>query len=272
MSSTEEAVRTLSDLGLTEYEARCFVALTRISTETAREISEVADVPRSRVYDTIERLERKGLVSIQQSDPRQYRAVPVETACDRLRDDYNSRIDAAENALQQVEDPGSVENEGMWSISRSEYVTDRVVTFLEDAADSIHLLVASEEVIGDRVREYLRDAVERDVSVFVEVPTDEYRAEFEDEVPDASVVVAPDLDATDPVYGEFPAKILLIDGESVVATGIKERGLPDVVQETAVWTYGRDHGFAVWMRELLDSRLANRSADRESNRSEPPDR
>lgn len=56
----EEAVTSLEELGLTEYEARCFVALTRLSKGTAKEVSQVADVPRSRVYDTIERLERTG--------------------------------------------------------------------------------------------------------------------------------------------------------------------------------------------------------------------
>ncbi|WP_265109535.1 TrmB family transcriptional regulator [Halosolutus halophilus] len=271
MSKIEKAVRTLSDLGLTEYEARCFVALTRISTGTAREVSEVADVPRSRVYDTIERLERKGLVSVQQSNPRQYQAVSVDAACERLRDDYSSRIDAAENALQQVDRPDTVANEGMWSISRSEYVTDRVVTFLDDAADSIHLLVAADEVIGDRVRHHLRDAVDRDVNVFVEVPSDEHRDEFEDALPGATVVTAPDLGTTNSVYGEFPAKLLLVDGESVVATGIKERDPPDVVRETAVWTYGRDHGFAVWTRELLDNRIEGGTADRETDRANARD-
>ena len=271
MSKTDEAVRTLSELGLTEYEARCFVGLTRLETGTAREISEVADVPRSRVYDTLERLERKGLVGVQQSEPREYHAVSVERACERLRDDYSSRIDAAENALQQIDQPESRESEGMWAISRSEYVADRVGSFLEDATESVHLIVATDEAIDDRIRQALRDADDRGVDVFVEVPSDEYRNAFEAQVSGAAVVVAPSLAETETVYAESPGKLLMVDREAVVATGIKERGLPDVAQETAVWTYGHDHGFAVWTRELLADRFLDRAADREVDRTKNDD-
>ncbi|MFC7078815.1 TrmB family transcriptional regulator [Halorussus caseinilyticus] len=72
----EQAAGLLQQLGLKEYEARCFVALTRKATATAKEISEIADVPRTRVYDAIRVLEAQGLVEIQHTNPRQYRAVP----------------------------------------------------------------------------------------------------------------------------------------------------------------------------------------------------
>ncbi|WP_049928613.1 TrmB family transcriptional regulator [Halopiger goleimassiliensis] len=260
MSNSDEAIRTLSNLGLTEYEARCFVALARIDCGTAKEISDVADVPRSRVYDTVERLERKGLVSVQQSDPREFQAVSIETAIDRIRDDYDSRINAAQNALEQLERPDSRENEGMWAISRTEQVADRIDTFLEDASESIHLIVAAEETVDERVHEGLRDAVDRGVDVVVEVPTDDVRETFADADSGATVVVADDLETTNAVYGEWPGRLLLVDEEAIVATGIKESDLPDVLQETAVWTYGRDHGFAVWTRQLLDDRLVDLEA------------
>ncbi len=50
----------------------------------------------------------------------------------------------------------------------------------------------------------------------------------------------------------------MVDKRAVVAVGTKESGLPGVVDQTAVWIYGRDHGMAVWIRELLDDRLESR--------------
>jgi HTH-type transcriptional regulator, sugar sensing transcriptional regulator len=261
MSKTEEAVTALSELGLTEYEARCFVALTKISTGTAKEISQVSDIPRSRVYDTIERLERRGLVDIQQSDPREYRAIEIETACARIREDYDSRINSAENALQQIETPDFTEDEGVWSISNTDHVTDRLVTFLDLAEDSIHHIIANDDVLADDILEGLRGAADRDVEVVLEVPSEELRDSLLEEIQDATVVVAPDLETTNAVYSEWPAQLLLVDHESVVAAATKESDLPDVVQETAIWTYGHDHGFAVWIRELLDDRRAFRDRD-----------
>ncbi|WP_121743983.1 TrmB family transcriptional regulator [Natronorubrum halophilum] len=258
MSAAEEAVTSLEALGLTEYEARCFVALTRISTGTAKEVSQVADVPRSRVYDTIERLERKGLVTVQQSDPREYKSVPVEMACRRLREDHTARIDAAENALEQLEEPESKDDEGMWSINRYEHVTDRIVLFLEEAIDTVHYLVPVMDVVDQRIREALQSAADRGVRVVIEVPTREAKTELEEVVPDANIVVAEDLRSTNNVQSEFPAQLLMVDQRAVVAAAVKENDLPDVVQEVAVWTYGRDHGFAAWTRELLDDRLEKR--------------
>lgn len=255
VSRSEEAVDALDSLGLTEYEARCFVALTRLSKGTAKEVSRVADVPRSRVYDTVERLEKRGLVEVQQSEPREYKAVPIEMATRRIREDYDSRINAAENALQQVEEPDSVDDEGIWAITQSEHVIDRICTFVDDAEETVHHVVSDEDVVDGRVLEALERATGRGVHVVVELPDEDLRDRFNETVPDGEFRVAGDLLETRPVYEEHPGQLLLVDERSIVATGVKDGSLPDVVQETAMWTYGRDHGIAVWIRELLDDRL-----------------
>lgn len=262
MSNAEEAVMALEELGLTEYEARCFVALTRVSRGTAKEVSQVADIPRSRVYDTIERLDRKGLVNVQQTEPREYKAVSVDTACRRIREDYDSRINAAENALGNLKRPESDDDEGMWAITQNEHVTDRVVTFLDDADDTVHYLVPAPEVAETRIVEALASAADRGVDVYIEVPTEDEREEFADAVPGADVAVSTDIATTNEIHSEWPGQLLMADQESIVATGIKESDLPDVTQQVAIWTYGHDHGFAVWMRELLDDRLEIHERDR----------
>ena len=60
----QEAVEVLQQLGLKEYEAQCFVGLSRLSTGTAKQLSEITDVPRTRVYDAVRVLEAKGLVVV----------------------------------------------------------------------------------------------------------------------------------------------------------------------------------------------------------------
>lgn len=65
-----EAVTLLEELGLKQYEARCFTALTQLSDATAKGISEISEVPRTRVYDAIRVLETQGLVEVQHSSPQ----------------------------------------------------------------------------------------------------------------------------------------------------------------------------------------------------------
>lgn len=48
--SEQQAAELLQQLGLKEYEAKCFVALTRLPSGSAKDISGIAAVPRTRVY------------------------------------------------------------------------------------------------------------------------------------------------------------------------------------------------------------------------------
>jgi len=50
VSNKEQAVELLQELGLKEYEARSFVALSRQQQGTAKDISDSSSVPRTCVY------------------------------------------------------------------------------------------------------------------------------------------------------------------------------------------------------------------------------
>ena len=52
----EEATELLQKLGLKEYEARSFVGLSRLDAGTAKELSEITEVPRTRIYDAVKEL------------------------------------------------------------------------------------------------------------------------------------------------------------------------------------------------------------------------
>jgi sugar-specific transcriptional regulator TrmB len=149
----------------------------------------------------------------------------------------------------------------MWAITQKDHVTERVTRFIEEAEATIHYLVPATEVVDQRILDSLESAADRGVRVSVEVPTEDARETFA-AAPTADVVVAPDLETTNTAHEEWPAQLLMADQEAIVAAGIKESDLPDVVNEMAVWTYGRDHGFAVWTRELLDDRLEEGDEDR----------
>lgn len=113
MSDESAAIDALDKAGLTEYEAKCFVALTRIDEGTAKEISQLSGVPQSRVYDTVEQLHEMGLVDIQQSEPRLYRAISKTEALDKLHREYKANLEAADSALDEVKSAETQEDKGM---------------------------------------------------------------------------------------------------------------------------------------------------------------
>ncbi|SFF95579.1 Sugar-specific transcriptional regulator TrmB [Halopelagius inordinatus] len=257
MSNQPDAVEALGNLGLTEYEARCFVALSRLKQGTAKEVSQLSDVPRSRVYDTVDRLHQRGLVDVQQSDPRQYRAISKDDAFEKLESAFRANVEEADAALENVRSAEPQAERGMWSIADEEHVNDRLGTLLDDAEDHVHMLVADESAVPEEIVDRLVAATERGVNVVVEVGTDSLEERIRADVPDADVTLFESLRETNPVVSKWPGKLAMVDRQAILASGLENSDRPFEQQETAVWTNGHNHGFAAWTRELLDDRLAD---------------
>lgn len=255
MADEQAAVDALCQLGLTEYESRCFVALTRLEQGTAKEISQLSDVPRSRVYDTVERLHKRGLVDVQQSDPRKYRAVSKDEAFDKLRRDYNSTIETADEALGRIETAETAEEKGVWAIADADHVRDRIEALFDAANDHIHFLIADETALNDDTPDRLAAASDRGVTVVAEVASEAVQAQIQQAVPDARIVVSEGLKETHRVVKKWPGQLVLIDHQKVLTSGVEGGNLPDMRMETAMWSHGHDHGVAAWVRELLEDRV-----------------
>ncbi len=76
------------------YEVKIWTALLSRGVSTAGELSDIANVPRSRSYDVLESLEKKGFVIMKLGKPIKYIAVPPEEVVERVK--KNMREDAEE--------------------------------------------------------------------------------------------------------------------------------------------------------------------------------
>jgi len=70
--TSQDARKVLRELGLTDYETRAYLALLEHGVLTASQISESADVPYSKVYETLTSLERKGWIETEKGRPGRY--------------------------------------------------------------------------------------------------------------------------------------------------------------------------------------------------------
>jgi len=71
-SVSEDAKKVLHEVGLTEYETRAYLTLLERGVMTASEVSEHGGVPYSKVYETLNSLERKGWVEVERGRPSRY--------------------------------------------------------------------------------------------------------------------------------------------------------------------------------------------------------
>ena len=96
MMITSKTEKQLKNLGLNSYEVKLWVALLSRGVLTAGEISDIANVPRSRSYDVLESLEKKGFVVAKAGKPIKYSATPplevVARVKQKIRSDANEKI------------------------------------------------------------------------------------------------------------------------------------------------------------------------------------
>ena len=83
------------------YEVKIWTALLSRGVSTAGELSDIADVPRSRSYDVLESLEKKGFVVMKLGKPIKYLAVAPKEVLERVKRNVN---DDAKEQVKKLED------------------------------------------------------------------------------------------------------------------------------------------------------------------------
>jgi len=81
----KDFLKKLKDFGLNTYESKLWTALLSRGVSTAGELSDIAGVPRSRSYDVLESLEKKGFIIMKIGKPIKYIAVPPTEVLDRVK-------------------------------------------------------------------------------------------------------------------------------------------------------------------------------------------
>ncbi|WP_343067732.1 TrmB family transcriptional regulator [Halobellus ruber] len=128
---------------MSTYAARTFVALVSLGEGTAQAVSEVADVPRTRVYDAASELQNRGLVDVKRSSPKRYWAISTETAGRHLEQEYSHRVDVLTDALDALDTTSRItEQRGVWTVTGRDAVTDRVVEFISNADDEVVYVIS----------------------------------------------------------------------------------------------------------------------------------
>lgn len=261
-SLVEKAVGTLRTFELTEYEAKCFVALMRLREGTAKEVSEVANVPRARVYDSMDALQDRGLVSIQESKPRRFRAVSPREAVDLLERECQGRLERLSTVLPRLSSPDRSTGAGeVWSMEGEAAVSERLATLVGDADDEVLLAVGVEALLGDDLLDALVAAAGRDVDVVVGSPGDAIREHLNETLDDtdAAVVETWTWWESYPIEAGAVTSVLMVDGDALLVSADAATDLPGVRKHRAIWTDSAEAPVVGLMRPLLATAI--RGAD-----------
>ena len=98
----KELLNKLKDFGLNTYESKLWTALLSRGVSTAGELSDIANVPRSRSYDVLESLERKGFIITKLGKPIKYIAVSPNEVLERVKKRIQDDSDTQTRMLESL--------------------------------------------------------------------------------------------------------------------------------------------------------------------------
>ncbi|MFB6234305.1 MAG: TrmB family transcriptional regulator [Halopenitus sp.] len=235
------AIQQLQAFGLSTYASRMYVALLQNGVSTARGVSEVTDVPRTRVYDAAEELEENDLIDVEEQSPKHFDPVPARDAIRKLRQEYRYREATLTAVLSMLESENDDESDVKTVTGRSE-VVDCLVDVVRSAAAEI-ILVTDGTPLSKKLLDTLTEAAEDGIQVRVVGDVD--GATMATRIPDVETVTRI------PETTDIPdGKRLLVDGTQAVVTvsvGRDQSSDPTL----AVWGTGERNLLVEMLKDAL---------------------
>ena len=261
-STQTQAIELLQQLGLKEYEAKSFVALTRRQSGTAKDISETSEVPRTRVYDAVRVLESKGLVETQHSNPQVFRAVTIDEAVNTLQMEYVERTESLRGVLSRLEPTEDTETteatHEVWAISGDQGITSRTRRLIEGTTDELILVLGHDGIFTDSLATQLQAAHERGVTVVIGAIDESLRTTIQARLPNIEVFLSGlDWLSRSPLLEDDTeiSRLLLVDREAILVSSFTEGYGDGREHEQGVFGRGFDNGLVAIVRRLMATGL-----------------
>ncbi|MCD4666232.1 hypothetical protein K8R47_00285 [archaeon] len=213
-------LRAAFDLNI--YEVKIWTALLSKGVASAGELSDISNVPRSRSYDVLETLEKKGFVLMKLGKPIKYIAVKPEDILSRVKKSLRSKTDEQIIALDNVKS-SSVYNElsllfsqGIKHIDPStlsgsmkgrDNIYDKFEIMLKNAKKSVNLVTTKDglERKKDIIQPLLKRLKNIDFKIIVNCDPKDLKTVSED-------LSGVDIKTTD----KMNARFCVVDGKEVL--------------------------------------------------------
>ncbi|MAE13337.1 hypothetical protein CMO92_02120 [Candidatus Woesearchaeota archaeon] len=209
----EDFLKKIREFGLNSYEAKLWTALLSRGISTAGELSDIANVPRSRSYDVFESLEKKGFIMVKVGKPIKYIAVPPEEVLERVKKRIAAEAEEKERTMDNLKDSSvlqeltTLHEQGIekvdpfdltGSIKGRTNLHNHLDSKIKSAKESVLLVTTADGIKrkASSLKRALKKAKENGVSIkIVASGIEESAKEVQDLKKFAQVKLVPNLDA-----------------------------------------------------------------------------
>lgn len=183
----ENFLGKVKEFGLNSYEAKIWTALLSRGIATAGELSDISNVPRSRAYDVLESLEKKGFIIMKLGKPIKYIAVPPEEVVSRVKKRINQDAESQLNRLHEIgvsdimNELVQLHSQGIQktdafdlsgSLKGRDSIYNQISSLISNAKEEIILSTTSEGIIrkSENLKKAFKKAVDNGVKIRITAP------------------------------------------------------------------------------------------------------
>jgi sugar-specific transcriptional regulator TrmB len=210
---------SLEEFGLSKYESQAYVALISKGTISASELAYYSEVPRTKIYPTLLKLENKKLAIISKSKPIMCTAISPEDAFDGVIHEQINKINAMNTLVSNLKKTSEEsrksrgsEEKRYFHISANKVLT-QLQTMIEGSKSSIKIMTDQGGFgLLAECKEQLVGVIRRNLDVKVIIPSTQICSESYRAMPDGVEIKTSDITQNCFIFGE--TELLMINNDN----------------------------------------------------------
>jgi len=210
---------SLEEFGLSKYEAQAYVALIAKGTISAGDLAYYSEIPRTKIYPTLLKLENKKLVIISKSKPIMCTAISPEDAFDGIIHEQINKVNAMNTLISNLKKASEESRKTRGSEEKRYFhlsannVLSQLQTMIEGSKSSIKIMTDQWGFgLLAECKEQLLSVLRRNLDVKVLVASSQICSESFRVIPDGVEIRASDITQNCFIFDE--TELLLIDNSN----------------------------------------------------------
>ena len=243
MAKEREITVSLEEFGLSQYEARAYVTLITKGTISASDVAFYAELPRTKVYPVLLKLQQKKLAIISKSKPVMCTAIAPDDAFDEIVHEQINRVDAMNTLVSKMKKISEDSKKARGAEEKryfhlgANYVPDRMRTMVDGAKSSIHITADSWGLsILAECKEELLSVLRRNLDVRLIVPVSVIGSESFRKIPDGVKIRSSEIVQNCFIFDD--TELLIMDntnGRSAVFSGTEILSISQAKLFSQLW-------------------------------------
>ena len=210
---------SLEEFGLSKYEARAFVTLISKGTISASELAYYSELPRTKVYPILLKLEKKKLAIMSKSKPIMCSAISPEDAFDEIIQEQINKVNAMNTLVSNLKKMSEESKKSRGTEEKryfnlnSNAVLNQLKTMIDGSKSSIHIMVDQWGLgLLAECKEQILTVLRRKLEVKIIIPPSLIGSESIKNIPDEVKIRISDIIQNCFIFDQ--TELLLIDSEN----------------------------------------------------------